>query len=572
MKSKSSQGVSCLELFWLVMCGFFVFGAAGIIIFIGYAPPTEHVWSNVILFDTGWRYSQGLIPHLDTHSSFGFVFHALVGWSMKLFGSHPDAIGYLPLLVLPFLVIWSWLVGRDRLPPWLNAAFTAAVIAHLLAISMYGSEGSQGITYAGQYNRISWAMIMPLLLFLSLPYTGDRRGAFQVTMLVLAGVWTGLLFGIKFTIIAGIVGAIVCGVVVRICRQQKSWLKETVIDVAIVLVAAIISLTVFGMVIGSSAAAYMSDLALLASGTQDSLFKLMFLAVRETRILPVAVWMVAVYACVIIRPWSWQHTGGVILVAIISCGAGFILSATNGGELASPCYLMSVWILLGHIFQMENLEINTENNQVHTGLFESLRSPTVRNVAIFLVVSFNAVTIASLARPVVNVAWAHIRLGPWQPSWGIDTDNMSDAWMSLNGPLPAGLDELESGMSPTPETYRASLYALRLRAGMELIGDNLDPETRITTLDFVNPFPFMTGTGSIRGDILYWHYARNVGSEMIFDATDVVAQADIIMEPQRPIVPDTTELKRSMFHAHFPQDFYQAGENEWWIIWRKKDS
>ncbi len=524
-----------------------------LVLLLGYVPPTSHPWSSFILLDAGWRTANGQIPHVDFHSPIGFIYTGLLGALMRLGGTAPRALALLPLALLVPYALWAWWVSVRRLASLAAMVVASTLVLHLLSIGMFGANGDAGLTYAGQYSRVAWAVFMVLALQAVLP---PRVATARVRAIegCIAGLAVAFLLGSKFTYGLAALPLLLVGAWLQ--RDAWRWWAP-----AAAAASGLVALVIALVLTGTSAGAYLADLALVARSTQQSSIALLRDEILEAPLLLAAltllslVWLLPrTRATDSLRglgplPGSWI---AVALVAALGLG----ISATNGGELASPVYPLLLAVALGL------------GGAAAPGAPATLRAPV--SGALLAAVTIVAIT-AGLAQPLLQVGVYRARVGDdhaWAGTTGSPT--LDGTWFALAARPPADADTLYADLVQNRKTYHPLLFWYALRDGIALLDAHSDEAAVVASTDFINPFPYAMAWPSPRGDCLYWHYGRNVGPGLDLDPAAVFADVDLIMDPVRPIVSRTRAFKWERYGAWLDAHFTPIAQTRWWRLYERR--
>ncbi len=186
-------------------------------------------------------------------------------------------------------------------------------------------------------------------------------------------------------------------------------------------------------------------------------------------------------------------------------------------------------------------------------------------------------------RPVAGLAGVVLGLGfTWQPIASIP---YSFAWhqfaapgfppaLEVNSPAWKGLPlRPYPGVPIGPDHPLESPgnFAAWLNDGLSLYNRTPSSPGAIVCLDWMNPFPFATGTNPVIGDAVAWHVGRTSGVHHRPDVTGFITNTAVVMEPIRSIQPDSLAFKRALFEPFLTEFFTLAGESSHWRIWVRRE-
>ncbi len=525
----------------------------------GFSPQTAFVWSATIPLDGGWRVFNGQIPHQDFHSPVGYMYLGLLGGCMRWFGVTPDALTQVAALLFIPATLWTWFLAQRRFAPWLAGLVTLALPLHLVTLTIFGSQGADGLSLGGQYSRISWGLFMIAALAILTPPQEGTSPRSRLVEWFGTGALIGILFGFKITYVAGLVGLLGlawCGGLMR-----GRWpLPAIVAGLGLAIVGGLVAT-------GAPLAGYLHDLALAQASNSQGFPSLIWAQAR--RIDPILVALVLAHG---VLSWPLVATlprprcllglpvplaGGAALII-----GGHLLSALNGTETTCPVHIMAILVMQAGVEQARRA------GQLPL-LSGPARAPTV------LVVLVGAALWGQMAYPIAKAA-----LGS-----GVDRDPTAIARDSLaTGPW-AGHDWMHSAAAAADRqdilvslnqmgyTVLANAWLLQLHSGMgELAHLQATPKDVVITLDAINPFPFAAGLGSPKGDHLYWHLGRNVTEATAPSAEELLRDVTIVMRPAIPAFEDVADRKTALYGAYIDAHFRRIDNTSpLWTVWVRPD-
>ena len=512
-----------------------VLGLATAALLAGWPVETAWPWSSMVSVDGAWRVSRGQIPHTDFHSPIGFGYLWLSGLFMR-WSASPAALIQASVVWGALVALTTWLATARRLSP--SGAAIATLCAAALAISFttFGSAGSDELSFAGQYSRIGWALFLPIGLALLVPPrpAGRARAAGEWA---LVGSCLGAAFAAKFTYALG--GALLLPVAMAIGSlrgRDALWLAGG----AVAMVAAL------ALAAGVNLGHYVADLRQAARSPTESTVGLLVHQVLESDVWLTAGLLVGAWwtrAALLTRGTGWRRLlplGGAALAAAWAMGIG--LSAINGSEPVSPGLVLTLLVFAGWVAGSEH------------GRWPAL-------LALVLVAAFTW----RQAVPVVQHAAQPGHGGPGTltdagPMSGIDVT--AGARRDLDRPL-AYLTRNNAGITGTA-------YRRWLLDGLELIRPVLKPGQTVVVLDFANPFPFILGCDSPRGDVLYWHYGRNVADRTAPPVAPILDQAGVVLVPKQALMHEAVTGKWQLFQPELERRFHRTGGNDTFDRWEPR--
>ena len=514
-------------------------GLVGCAFAIGMPTQTDYPWSASVLLDGGWRMLQGQIPHQDFHTPIGPVYLLTVSAAMRLAGPGPEVLGLVAAAFFLFATGLCWLVSRQRMAAW--PAAIAALAAGILALTpaLFGSRGSDGISFGGHYTRVAWSLFTVVVLAAAAPPRSPLHLRARLSEAAIIGICLAVMAGCKVTFAVASVGVL---------AVAQAWgdHRRSLHELAVILLACLVSGAVLLFAAGTTLPAYIADLD--RSATSAGMLRLVAGYYNELDIVWVAMFALGI-ALVGRHPWAaWRPSllspmpSGVLMIAAVT-GSGIALSATNGIEHASPIVVAIALIAWARASR----------------LAEAHRRRAVEMVAIAAV---SAWTLRCLA-PFVSILTHHgpaiatLEQGPYSHH-----EFLSAGSLEMSGE--ARLDNL----SRNANALRTELWWQYLDQGCRLLRPHVSKGSRVLSLDFVNPFPYALYLPSARGDHLFWHFQRNITQSNAPTASELFRDADFVLEPRVPIVAESLDKKKRLYDEWLSVHATVVEENHWWRLFR----
>ncbi len=500
---------------------------------IGLPTQTDFPWSASVLLDAGWRMSLGQVPHIDFHTPIGPAYFLALRAATALVGTGPDCLGLVTAAFAAIAGAAAWALAAGRLQPWW--ACLAATMCALLAATpaLFGSLGVSGISHGGHYSRCAWALFTVVAIVACCPRLPDASPSTRRSIMeaIILGALLGALFCLKVTFAMAGAGLLILAYL----RTDRPAISAMVTTVA----AALLTTLMVTASVGTTITAYIADLG--QSAASASSVRLVAGYLNDIDALLIALAGGTVLLVMPPRPWRLTGVLQQRWVAIIAlAGAGVGLSATNGIETTSPIVLVLAIVLLA----------------AANGLTPHRRSALLALAGCVLTVWF-----IRLATPMMQLvgklpaATATVPRGPY----------VGREFLAAGRPAPTDAALLDN-LSRLTNAHRTDLWWRYVHQGMEVLDDRVTPETRILNLDFINPFPYALATQPVSGDLLFWHFQRNVTERNAPTAATLLATVDLVMEPKHPIFPDSLALKLRLYQQTLDEAFLPVAENSWWRL------
>lgn len=517
--------------------------------------PHEHYIATmlhdcVFIADLGYRLVNGQVPHTDFVSPIGIAFVALVAAGTQLSSTMIESLRVASCLaaiaVLP-LVLY---VAKSRLSS--GCAFLLVSICLLTVIVPVNiGDPASAITYASLYNRLSYVLIL-LVILLTIGETDDNRrhraldGTF-IALIVVILVYTKVNYGILALFFLAFWGV-----------YRGAWAPLVCSLVSVALAAA--ALEVF-----------------VRSGISSSYFHDLQLAVNSSGPL---------------RPWAIKNSIqttrtefflNVIAIPFLCHSMGMLGRKDIPGILC--VYIVGV-LLIAQTGQAEGLFIVLAPSLV---LVSRLRNKDVLDEKLPLVRGQNALVLfligaaaAGCSSYIVRPAQASIgQVIGTQPS-ATDTVRVNDIAalrdlvLRTDGNVPL-LKEAASGSKDAFYVFNALRFSRRpaqylgqdeyletVRDGIKLL-DNCPRRSGVMTLDFANPFPLMRATAPA-GGMAWFHYGRTFTEQYHPSETRLFSGVDCLMIPKLPVGRGETAWLLRIYGAYVNDNFKGRIESPFWIL------
>ncbi|MDB5612864.1 MAG: hypothetical protein JWQ22_517, partial [Devosia sp.] len=387
------------------------------------------------------------------------------------------------------------------------------------AVPLNPGEGIADLSFAMFYNRLGWAAL-GFLLVLYLPPRQDGRRQFQLDALC-ATVLTLFLLYLKISY-----GLVAVAFLLFLLTDRRQWRLPLLVLAACAAGCLLVELLWRGTT------AYLADLR-LAGAVSGDLPDLQ----RLTSILMLNLADVAVYlifgAVLLLARRSFRD---VLFVGF--CGATGILIIEQNFQIVGILTLAaSAAVMASALSDRPSLR----DRRIGAGL------PLLLAILMLPVASQNAAAL------VLHSAVGVMRGGEqmWLPGFeGIRLVSLTNEGLYRN----------------------FSRYNQSLADGAAALAALDTPPERVVVFDFVGPFTAGLGLQPARGDYPWYHWGRTIDDDVHPAAEDVLADAEVIMEPKAPIEHWTAIGMRRIYGAYLEEDFRLARESTDWRIYVRERS
>ena len=506
----------------------------------GFPVQTGYPWSAGVLLDGGARVLTGQVPHSDFHTPIGPAYLAAVAGCLRLADGQPHALALLAALAGCATGAVALALAWRRFPRAM-AGLLALGVGLLATSPAFFGPGSLDLSFGGHYSRTAWSLLAVVILWALAPAREPAKRWIPGVEAVIAGLCLGAAAGTKFTF-----------ALVGVALLLVAWWygRASLRSLALAAAGAAAAVGLALAISGASPIDYLRDCA--GVGGNASLLRLLIDYRRSLDPLGLAL-----LAAVAVLTWrahsaAWRPTllrplpaGPALALACLA--GGIALSATNGIEHASPCYLLAAIVLVAR----------THDRQ------EGEADPSAR-AALLITAAALLATCARLAMPIATgpyAAKAPARLAAGGPWTGL-------GFMPADEPRTSRA-ELYPYLSREPRTVLTNAWFLWLDAGATLLDGRVAPGEHVLCLDFVNPFPYVLERPAPVGDHLYWHFGRNVGPRNTPSPEALLGGAEWVMVPKIPLFADTARRKRSLYDPYIAEHCRLVAENDWWWCWRR---
>jgi hypothetical protein len=443
---------------------------SGMAAFVGIAPIRLFGHDIFFFLDNTYRVLQGQVPHRDFSSAWGPLTYLIEAAGLLLSGMRPAGIGYANALFAPLIGIWTWRMGRNRLPSPIRCAL--AIYTMLLIAGPFSlGWGVFNFSHAMTYNRYGYALVGIILLECCAPFLGvkvsGRQSAFGAASTGAA--WALLTFvKVSYGIVA--FPFIVLSFVSGVARRERL----VALCAAFGIVAAIVL-----AYLRFDLADLLNDLRFAASGKSQvwnpaDVLKFGFGHFGES--LPLAFLALAVSSSRKAGATGWGWRFRVCLLAGIVLAVGGFVVSMNHQPSTLPLNGFAAVLVASTVFPRR------KGGWASLGRLDPLRSIVIFLVAVCLLP-------LSLANAGSLIAAATQR-----------RQLAADAGVSLAVPRGADLIFAPVPTLVTTETGGPG-YVIALNDGLDLLRRHTGPRDGVLALDMFNPFNYLLGRPSPRGGL-----------------------------------------------------------------------
>jgi hypothetical protein len=504
----------------------------------------------VFIADLGYRMVNGQMPHADFVSPIGIAFVALIAAGTYLGSTMIESLRVASclaaILVLPVVLY----VAKTRLSSGC-ALLLVGICLLALIVPVNIGDPPTAITYASFYNRLSYVLILLVMLLTIGEPDGSRRhrildGAL-VSSIVVVLVYTKVNYGILALGFLAFWGA-----------YKGSWKPLAGSLLSVAGAAAALEVFVRSGIIGS----YLHDLQLAVSSSGP------------------------------LRPWAIRHAIlttrtefllSVIAIPFLSHSLGMLERREMWGILC--VYIIGV-LLIAQTGQAEGLFVVMAPSLVLASRLRGQGMPDrklslVRGHSARVLLLVGGVAVAASSY-IIRPALAAIgQVAAVQPS-AVSTVRVSDIPALRDLVLHADgnvtlLKEALSGTKDAFQVFTALRFSRRpaqylgqdeylesVRDGVKLL-DNCPRSKGVMTLDFANPFPLLRATPPA-GGMSWFHYQRTFTERHHPGATRLFAGVDCLMVPKLPVSQGETAWLLMIYGPYLNDNFKGRFESPFWSL------
>jgi hypothetical protein len=500
-------------------------------------------WDVATLLDGGFRVLNHQKPHVDFYSPLGFLPLALIAAGMKIGSVSASAFAVIQALLLPALTLWAWLLLRSRTSAFF-AVFLSLWIGVLAITPRSLGYSAPTISYAMQYNRWGWALLLIACIGLFLP---PRKGTGRIEP-VSTGIIAGLLLFLKINYFVTVILAIAIRMIAA--SFDRRWFTRMALGFATVAAAGF-------WYLGFDFRAYLADLQLVASVQSVaarilSLSQLVFDNAFD-------LWLLASVCIIAVTQARSQDEDGcprfrTVAVPAALAALGIFTCSANWQELEIPTIALGVFLVVEPLRRRF--------------LADGEALQFIAAALILMAMAGNALSVdaSTLAR-----AYASKR-SPTPKYWpAFDAAPLRD----MRIPLPFYMTpaSIREGLQAGTLMWRGNAgdaypYVVWVNDGLSLLRPHTSPDSHVVVLEFSNPFSIALGLIPPTGDTFVWHYGRDYDENHFLAPQRVFRDATHVMIPKAPRTLETETLSR-MYAPILAAGFRRVGESGLWTLYER---
>jgi hypothetical protein len=539
--SESSSGYKRAQFGLLV-----VFAAlTGALIVLGAPPVAGGPWDTDSILDGGWRIVNGQVPHIDFHMPLGSLTYLLAAFGMKVAPPSTASITYGNILLAVLLAPAAWYLASARFS-WLIASFFVFFEGLYLITPRPPGYPIRYTSYAMSYNRQGYVMVALICLCVLL----RRRNPTVRTQLcegVIAGAILALLLYCKITYFVAGAAIAVLGMVI----ESKSWRWLASLAGAFSGACA-----AFWLFLHVSLVAYAKDvlaaapvqspqmrMRLLAEGLQNNLVNIYLLAFALA-LCSLPQHRLAGHRFPVLRLW--------LIGAVMIATSLWILSgnASQGGGVEDPMYFLAILLVTGLFARQTRRSMELPGSG----------APWVYTACLLIVPLFSFPILAGeIASTGYAIAWDLVKRPHYNPAKRIHSAQLQDFYVPV----------LPRRCGPWP----ISEYPARINDGIDLLRANSQPNDRITTVEYVNPFSFALHTHPAHNGLLWWDFHFSFSETHYPPAQEFLGDTSLVIVPRNVdqnlgcdfTIPD---LMLKLYGSYLQSHFHEIASTNTWILYR----
>ncbi len=495
-----------------------------------------------VLLSGAWRVASGQIPYVDFYSGLGVLVWKPIQLAFVLHGYNADAIGGARAIYTAVLGVWCLLLlRREAVLRWSVSLWFFFLV--LVSAARPLGEYPTWVSHAMFYNRVGYALLYLIMIdqlsasrFIAVDASelvqgrGDTQESFWTGFSSGAALACTLLLKISFTV-AG--AALLCLGLILFGVQRRH--IAGVLAGGLAVLAAAIAFLHFQPI------AFLHETLILGHERQGLPGQIVSDSVKE---LGGVAFTLAAGAAIATRGFANRRVMAKYLLATaVIVGCDLFCRATNAmwGDLP----LAAFWCLSGAALLLSLPAVSAMTNWRRYTLALLLLCPIA--IPLFLKDVFSTMYAASLTtRRQATLRFDSERLRSFVPlDWkGDDPESIND-----NG----------------------SQLILITNDGLHLLKALSGPVETISTISFVNPFPFALGRPPAEGGAVWFGPKNNVSAERPLPLAMLIGHPDLLMV-QKPVDAGVSEI-RSLFNAYpdlLTADFAFVGSSQYWSLYRRR--
>ena len=515
-KSRTRVGPRAFSLPWTILAVGVVLAA--LLALPGQTVTTKYVNDLFIFLDGAYRIVGGQVPNRDFHTSLGPLAFYLPALGYALTGRLAAAMP----VGMALCVLLLGAIGAHVIASRMRAAIGLPLAIFLLltaAVPLNPGEGLADLSFAMFYNRLGWAALGLLLVMYLAPREPSRRQAVLDT--VCASVLTLFLIYLKVSY-----GLVAVAFVALIATDRRQW-RWAVVTLALCALACLLV-----ELIWRGTASYWADLELAreVSGELPDLQRLLTIVLLN--LADVAVY--AIFAAILL--WAGRSFRDLLFIGF--CAVTGILIIEQNFQIFGILTLAA-----GAAVMAERLA-----DRIAPALGARVRAglPLLLGMLMLPVVAQYSLVLLLHATLAVS--------GQGEPMPMTGFDGIRLARLSSEGLF-----------------QNFSRYNRSLADGAAVLASLETPVERVVVFDFVGPFTAGLGLQPAKGDSPWYHWGRTLDDRAFPAPEELLADAQIIMEPKWPVEFYTGVGMRRIYAGYLDENFSLAAESGDWRVYVRND-
>jgi hypothetical protein len=471
-----------------------------------------------IFLDGAHRIASGQVPSRDFHTALGPLSFYIPAWGYRLSGTMGGAMPSGMALTTLALSAPIAHILSSRLRPVLAIPYGLFLVL-VLAVPLNLGESVTDLSFAMFYNRIGWAALSALLVMYLRPERPHRwqtpLDTLSAAALTIVMLYTKITYG--FTALAFLVFLLSDA-------RQRRWASASI---ALVVICCVLIEAVW-----QSSSAYFGDLFMSAqvSGARG-LFNLVIMFVRNLADYT----LLGIFMALVL--YQTRSVRDFLFFGLCTL-PGLVIQNQN----AQPWGILTLHA--GAAVAAEILMRSHPQRSSHA--MSSL--PLAAGAPLLLMAMILPPLLHCSIALGLHTAMATARAGEAFDLPRFGQIRLISPWLS--------------GERTLMHTYLASI-----ENGARILESLPEKPTKVSVLDFANPFSAGLGLTPPRGDSAWLHWERNVDASHFFPPEQYFADVEVLMLPKWGI---NNEPLRELYHAYIDEAFEPIRENNGWTIYRRR--
>jgi hypothetical protein len=494
----------------------------------GTGPMNQEGNDALPLLDGAWRILNGQIPHRDFYSALGPLEYMIAAGGMWLTGCTPKGLSVGIAIAGACIGIWGWRISRPRMPQ-VPALLVTAWLALTATCPAPLDSTPNAVSCAMIYNRLGYALLAIVLVECAFAHERSRFWGG-----VSSGVIVVLLLFLKLNFLGAAVLLLLVTVPLRGGELRRWWG---------ILAGAAAVFTTFCLYLRFALKAFSADMWLAIHSRSESLSFRKIAGGLPGSGEAVTLFLLTVVTVLLVAPGGFRRSQGVrtILLACATIGVSGLLRSTNARE--SGFYLMALW------------------NVVLVAQLAAAYPEAKKKVAIAVLA---AVGLGGIAAQFYTGCLSMAALLKYR------RPSMWSMGMSVTGYKMDGLRFFDDPDSGTRYGDNGRLYATYISDGVRLLESSSQPNEKVATVGFHNPFSYVLRRKPATGGSTFLLLDNNITMAHLPDPQRIFGDADLIMEPHYESTHEHSDLLIEEAYRPYLQEHYSvAGQSEWWTLYRR---